>query len=325
MRFCLLLAALTCSSTLSAQTSPPALNTLPPESVIATVNGKDVTAADLRKMISTQPPVFAENLRMDPRSALQSYFVMRELYSEGEKKKVDQREPLKSQIEAGRAYLIATEMVNEERNRFQVSNEAMEQFYMQNQARYSQASVKVIGIRFLPAAIGGTSQEAVKQEALRAILKSQYPNLRTEDEAMKRADEVIGKLKKGADFAKMVDEYSDDQDTKAMGGDFGWVKGTSSYPEAFKKAALAIETVGGLSQPTKVEGMLYILRLEEKKVQPLDEVREPIIQELRTAHFDAWFKGLMNKYQVTPKNVGFFMRPGAAAPSPAKPQAPSKP
>jgi hypothetical protein len=79
------------------------------------------------------------------------------------------------------------------------------------------------------------------------------------------------------------------------------------------------------ASPPRVESMLYVMRLEEKKVQPLDEVREPIIQEIRNAHFESWFISLMNKYELTIKNVEFFMRPGAAAPAPAKPQAPTKP
>lgn len=323
--YLLLAAAAVLAAILSAQGSPPALGTLPRETVIATVNGKAVTAGDVIKMVESQPESFAQLFRQDPKLAIQNFFVMRDLAQEGEKKKLQEREPLKSKIEAARSYMIATEMVNQERNTFQVSNEAMEVFYKQNQTRYSQARVKVVGIRFMPATPKGTSSEAVKEQAMIAVLKTQYPNLRSEEEAMKRAQEVMKKLKEGADFDKIVEQYSDDQDTKSMGGDFGWVKGNSSYPEAFKKAALAIEKPGDLGEPARVESMLYVMRLEEKKVQPLDEVREPIIQELRTAHFQSWITALMNKYELTIKNVEFFMRPGAAAPAPAKPPAPTKP
>ncbi len=314
MRLYLLLAcAASFAATLSAQTSPPALGTIPPETVIATVNGKDVTAGDVIKMLENQPPVFAESFRADPKGTIQRFFVMRELAEDGEKKKLAEREPLKSQLAAARAYAIAMDVVNSERNGFQVSNEAMEQYYKQNQARYSQAKVKVIAIRFLPET-KGTSADAVKDAAKIALLKSQYPNLRSLNEATKIAR---------GDFEKLVAQYSDDQDTKPMGGDFGWVKGTSAYPEAFKKAALAIDKPGDLSEPTPVEFMVYVMRLEEKKVQPLDEVREPIIQELRNVHFLSWFNSLINKYELTIKDVDFFARPGAV--TPPKPQAPTKP
>jgi parvulin-like peptidyl-prolyl isomerase len=323
--YLLLAAAAVLAATLSAQVSPPAVGTLPPETVIATVNGKDVTAGDVMKMLQSQPPSFAESFKVDPKGAIQQFFVMRELAEEGEKKELAEREPLKSRLAAARAYAIAMEMVNREQNGYPVSSEAMELFYKQNQARYSQAKVKVVGIRFMPVAPKGTSAEAVKDQAMIAVLKSQYPNLRSEEEAMKRAQEVIKRLKEGADFDKIVEQYSDDQDTKSMGGDFGWVKGNSSYPEAFKKAALAIDKPGDFGEPARVESMLYVMRLEEKKVQPLDEVREPIIQEIRNAHFQSWFFSMLNKYELTIKNVEFFMRPGAAAPAPAKPQAPTKP
>jgi peptidyl-prolyl cis-trans isomerase C len=323
--YLLLVAAAVLAATLSAQVSPPAVGTLAPETVIATVNGKDVTVADVRKMLESQPESFAQLLRQDPKLAIQNFFVMRDLAEEGEKKKLPEREPLKTKLEAARSYMIATEMVNQERNTFQVSTEAIEAFYKQNQARYSQARVKVIGIRFMPLPPKGTSPEALKDQAMIAVLKTQYPNLRSEEEGMKRAHEVIRKLKEGADFEKIVQEYSDDQDTKPMGGDFGWVKGNSSYPEAFKKAALAIDKPGDLGDPARVESMLYVMRLEEKKVQPLDEVADPIVQDLRNAHFQSWYTSLMKKYEPTVKNVEFFMRPGAATPAPAKPQAPTKP
>jgi hypothetical protein len=64
--YLLLVAAAVLAATLSAQVSPPAVGTLPPETVIATVNGKDVTAGDVMKMFQSHPS-FAESFEWIPR------------------------------------------------------------------------------------------------------------------------------------------------------------------------------------------------------------------------------------------------------------------
>jgi parvulin-like peptidyl-prolyl isomerase len=290
--------------------------------VVATVNGKEVTAGDVVKMLENSPPEFGALFRQDPKSAIQQFFLMGDLSREGEKRKLAERNPLKEKLEAVRSYMIATEVVNTERNSFQVSNEAMDSFYANNKARYSQAKIKVIAIRFLPNPPSGTSPEAVKEQAKIAFLKSQNPNLRTEDEGVKLANDIVKKLRAGADFTAMVKQYSEEPETKELDGDFGLVKYTSAYPDAFKKAALALAKPGDISEPARVDLTLYIIRMEEKTVQPLDEVREPIIQELRNQHFQDWLNGLMRKYELTIKNYDFFARPGQAAP--AKPLDPPK-
>jgi hypothetical protein len=88
--YLLLAAAAVLAATLSAQVSPPAVGTLPPETVIATVNGKDVTASDVMKMFQSHPS-FAESFRVDPKGTIQRFFLMRDLADEGEKKKLAER------------------------------------------------------------------------------------------------------------------------------------------------------------------------------------------------------------------------------------------
>ena len=77
-------------------------------------------------------------------------------------------------------------------------------------------------------------------------------------------------LRGGADFAKLAEQYSEDPASKAAGGDFGVIKASSEYPAELKSAVFALKPgeVGALRQPTAY----YIIRVEEKGPQPVNEV-----------------------------------------------------
>ncbi len=67
---------------------------------------------------------------------------------------------------------------------------------------------------------------------------------RTKDEAKKRIDEVVAKMKKGGDFAKLAGEYGEDG-TKTKGGDLGPF-GHGMMIKPFEDAAFALK-VGQVS------------------------------------------------------------------------------
>ena len=105
---------------------------------------------------------------------------------------------------------------------------------------------------------------------------------RTAEQAKARADEVLAKLQKGGDFAKLAKEYSDDPVTAKKGGDMGVVQ-PGFYGEAFD-TALARLSVGQLSSVVKTRYGYQVLKLvsREKPVIPkLAEERDAIINTLK--------------------------------------------
>ena len=103
-------------------------------------------------------------------------------------------------------------------------------------------------------------------------------------------------IRGGADFAKLVAQYSEDPASKAAGGDFGVVNTNSSYSADVKKAVLALKA-GEVTDPLRQSNAFYIIRVEEKTTQPMDELRGAISDEIRQAHLNEWLAGVGKKFE----------------------------
>jgi len=103
--------------------------------------------------------------------------------------------------------------------------------------------------------------------------------------ALKRADEVLAKLKAGASFAALAKQYSDDPGSAAQGGDLGWTERSAftGPMEAFGKALFTMKA-GEVSGPVKTQYGYHIIKLdgvEPGKTRTLAQVRsqiEPIVR-----------------------------------------------
>lgn len=96
------------------------------------------------------------------------------------------------------------------------------------------------------------------------------------EEARKKADSAYQKLLAGEAFEKVVEQYSQDQGSKANGGMMNFFTGYSNYPEPFKNMAFSMEK-GQLSKPFKTDYGFHIIKIVDKKPVPeLKEVEESI-------------------------------------------------
>lgn len=281
----------------SAQTpAPPGQMT--PETVIAKLpDGKEITAGEIQKILDNSSPAFLQQFRADPSVALSAVFVRRQLADEADKLKLAEQSPWKEQIEAARDSVLANAMVTHTINTFAFTPEQEQAEYEKRKGSFEQVRIKLIKIGFKPGAKpAGTSASDLEQAAREALQAAHDPATRAEVDAKKIADDLVKKLRGGEDFAKLVTEYSDDQETKKSGGDLGFVKPTSPYPDDLKKAAMALK-VGEVSDPIRIQLGFYILRAEERTATPFPEVREQIVMQLRQARVDALVGDLQKRFK----------------------------
>ncbi|MBZ5605329.1 MAG: peptidylprolyl isomerase [Acidobacteriia bacterium] len=294
---------------LSAQAPPSAT----PETVIAKVDGKDLTLGELQHMLQAYPPAFMQTFQRDPREALKQIFMVRYTAAEGDKLKLGEMDPWKEQIEISRMNVVSAAMFNYTRNTYQVSVEDVEAFYKRNQNRYEEARIKVIKIAFKP---GMTGNLSVEEMAKRAVEGAHAGTDRSETEARTLAAGLVKQLRGGGDFAQLVQLYSDDADSKADGGNFGTVKPSSPYSDDFKKAVFALKP-GEISDPIAAGPAFYIARVESKSVQPIEKVREQIMDDIKDAHFREYLTDLQKRFTPVIERPDLLIQMNGAGQRPA--------
>jgi hypothetical protein len=302
--------AAACAAFLRAQTPLDLpIKSLPPETVVATSDGKPITAGEIRRLMESGDPRMISMAKQSPENFLGNVFVTRYLASEGEKAHLADESPLKEQLQMIRDRMVGNAMVNQIRESYNVPEQAINDFYTQNQNRYEQAWIKVIAIGFCPTVSStDTSAEGIKKAAQQAMDAAHCTSKRTEDQALEIATGLVGKIRGGADFVKMVKQYSEDPDSKATDGDFGLVTRESTFKQEIKVAVFGLGK-DDISNPIRSGSFFYIIKIKDKSAQPLSNVREPIIQELKQKHFTDFMADLTARMKPTIDRPDFFVTP----------------
>src|SRR5688572_10489172 len=97
----------------------------------------------------------------------------------------------------------------------------------------------------------------------------------------KQAEELLAKIKAGADFAELARTYSEDPGSKEKGGDLDFFPRGQMVPE-FEASAFALKP-GEVSDLIKTQYGFHIIKVAEKQAsttQPLETVRAQIQQTL---------------------------------------------
>jgi peptidyl-prolyl cis-trans isomerase D len=114
-------------------------------------------------------------------------------------------------------------------------------------------------------------------------------NTAGKDEAAvrKQAEDILQQVKAGADFAGLAKKFSEDDGSKANGGDLDYFSRGRMVPE-FEAAAFALE-VGQVSDIVKSQFGFHIIKVVDKKpavTRTLDEVRPQIEEQLKRQRAD---------------------------------------
>ena len=110
---------------------------------------------------------------------------------------------------------------------------------------------------------------------------SEETKTKKENEAKKKAEEIIKKLDNGEDFAKLAKKYSDDKGTASKGGNLGYFNMDDDFEENFVSAAAALKKGAYSKEPVKTkDGYEIILKVDEKDKKKKDDLESTIRQTL---------------------------------------------
>jgi peptidyl-prolyl cis-trans isomerase C len=271
------------------ETAAPAAP-ITPDTVVGEVGDKKLTAADVDKIFAGLPPQYQQQARLNPAKMLSQLLLFKYIAEEAEKANLDKRAPWKDTLEFQRMSILGQAMINDYKDKIQISAADQEKLYKENPDRFKQAKVKVIHISF------SATPDKPGPDGKKML---------SEAEAKAKADDLRKEILGGADFGKLARENSDDKSSAAKDGDFGTISHNSPYPEPVKKAVFALKE-GEVSEPVKQANGFYLIRADSLITQPFNEVRPQIIEELKQARFNEWMKGLETRFTVKVDNAAYF-------------------
>jgi parvulin-like peptidyl-prolyl isomerase len=261
-----------------------------PDTVVAEVDGRKITAAELDKLISAFPVANQQAIRAHPQQLLGQVFLMQRLADDAQKEGLDKQSPYKEQFDAYRLQLLSGAELNKMNNGMPISPEEQQKYYKDNPEKFKEVKVKVISVSFITAS-GKPPADGKK--------------LPTESEAKAKIEDLAKQIQGGADFGQLARENSDDQGSAAKDGDFGVITQDSSYPKAIKDAVFALKQ-GEISAPVKQPSDFFLIRAEAVSQQPYNDVIPQIDQAIRQAKYVEWLKGMQAQYNVKIDNPAYF-------------------
>lgn len=115
--------------------------------------------------------------------------------------------------------------------------------------------------------------DAIKQmgkkeevHARHILIRAKADDKKAGEEAKKKIEAIIAKLKDGEDFEKLAKESTEDPSGKANGGDLGYFTKDQMVP-AFSKVAFDLKK-GGISEPVKTQFGWHVIKVEDKRIKP---------------------------------------------------------
>jgi peptidyl-prolyl cis-trans isomerase C len=238
-----------------AETAPatPAPAPVDPNAVVATVNGKPITEADLTLAEGELSQQFAR-LPADQRraAALSAAIEIKVLAAKAVTDGLDKD----AEFQRRAAFLQERALHGE-----MIEKEVVE--------KVTDADVRARYDKEIAA------QPPVNEVHARHIL------VKTKEEA----EAIIKQLDGGADFQKLANEHTTDPSGKTSGGDLGYFGPGQMVPE-FEKAAMALEPGAYTKEPVQTQFGWHVIKVEDKRPQQppafeqvQDQARSAVIRE----------------------------------------------
>ena len=92
------------------------------------------------------------------------------------------------------------------------------------------------------------------------------------DQARQQAEQLLAQIKKGADFAQLAREHSDDPGSGAKGGELGWF-GRRTMVKEFADTAFALQP-GQVSDVVESPFGFHIIKVEDKRINLPEDFEE---------------------------------------------------
>jgi peptidyl-prolyl cis-trans isomerase C len=242
-----------------------------PDQVIATVDGKPFTQLDLQYLLVTMSKQQQDAVKSNPVEALRMYGWLKKMAALAEKENLDKESPYAQRIEMGRLTILSEAIIQRKEQQDVLPTETLKGYYERMKDQFSSANLKLIYLSF--------------------------SNETEELQAKKKAGELHGKLKAGADFVALVKEFSKDQTTREKNGDYPPVKRSDDIPDNVKQAIFGLKP-GEFSAPLRLPNGYYLFKLVSRTEQSFDEVKNQLYTDVKQKRSQEWLQQMRMSVDV---------------------------
>jgi peptidyl-prolyl cis-trans isomerase C len=222
------------------------------ERELVRINNVTFSLEEFRQMSERQPLEWKMRLVSEKglRDFLENYVITREvLYQEAKKRGFDSKKEIVMKVEDFRRAMAIDALLEETlRDKGEVSDREVQQFYQENVGRFTEPQEVKVRHIFV-------TSEAVLQE-------------------------VLGRLSKGERFETLASIYNVDK-SREDGGNLGYIRRGQLAPAfgPFEEVAFSLRKKGDISEVVQTPHGYHIIKLDERRgrvVRPLDKVKEKI-------------------------------------------------
>ena len=296
---------------------PEAIAQQDPNRVIATIDGKQITAKQAADLLKPLAPEVRKRYENQLPQLVQEAYMQEQLAEEAAKLNLDQQSPWKEQIQMARANILTQAYLSKMTGAGggTVSTADAQQYYNAHPEDFDQMKLSGIFIAFSGPGTPASSPSAA----------------RTEEQAREKATDVEKKLKAGSDFATVARTDSDNQQTAAQGGALGTYSTNDTRLPPDVKAAITKLQPGQVTEPIRIPNAMLILKLESHNKLTFEQAQPTINQKIQTDKSQAVMKQEMAKYKIQVQDPEFFNGAGTTnipslqKPGPAQTTPPAKP
>lgn len=270
---------------------PPQFPNVPDETVICTFDdGVSLTAGEFKKIVAVLPPESQPAAVKDPQTFLHQWALMRKLTKMAMNDKLDEQSPTREKAEYYRMMTLSEAAMMDADRHITITPAEAKAYYEAHHDNYKEVRVKAIYIPF--------SGEA--SASISGGTKS-----RTEEQAKALAAKIEGELRGGADFVKLVAQYSEDPTSKAKDGDFATIHGSDNIPAEIRAVVMALKP-GEVSGPIRQPTAIYLFRAESVSYKQFDDVSNEIFTQMHRDRYTQWMDQTNRDSKVEFKSPTFF-------------------
>lgn len=251
-----------------------------PGTVVARVDGKEITVTDVQQRINALDPYSKARFSSPEqrKKFLENLVRFEVLASEAQKRGYDRDPDVQRVLKNQMIEVFLRKELDDKLKAEEISDAEVAQYYRDHEAQFRQAEqVRV-------------SQILVKDRAL----------------ADKVAAEVRTQGKTDAGFRALVSKYSEDVDSKELGGDLTFLdRKSTQFPPALIEAAYALKEVGDVSPPVASDKGFHVVKLTQRRAgftRPIEavagEIRRLILRDRRAKKMDEMVAQMREKLKV---------------------------